>query len=300
MPCVTSLMDSFDKQPLDENITWLRPHLAGYRGRIALHAMTETIPTADSTDVFYAILGEPIPKNTQLLRTADEYRHFRTIYSSQKQLNRMFSEASLRTEVRLVMIDRTSEIPRKLSDLSHATCVIIFGPNFPWLSEATVRLWASSGRDRYAVVCHDKKNALFSWERLQEIGRHLNVRGYQSSANQEDTNAFWAGFFKRDLRPLIERKTGMSAEDIAAYGNLLSGEEVTEVLENDHSAMDCCRDSRMCVARPLRRSTPTNHTRWSQKSSNRTVRFRPRLSAPRTWHAMARGNGSRLCPTHWP
>ena len=96
--------------------------------------MTDTLPTADSSDIFYAILGEPIPKNTQLLRTAEEYRHFRTIYSSQKQLNRLFSEASLKTEIRLVMIDRTSEIPRKLWDLSHATCVIIFGPNFPWLS----------------------------------------------------------------------------------------------------------------------------------------------------------------------
>ena len=131
-----------------------------------LASMTETAQTADSSEIFYAILGEPIPKNTLLLRTAEEYRHFRTIYSAQKQLNQLFSEASLRTEIRLVMIDRTSEIPRKLWDLSHATCVIIFGPNFPWLSEATIRLWASSGRDRYVVVCHDKKNALFSWERL--------------------------------------------------------------------------------------------------------------------------------------
>ena len=118
--------------------------------------MTQTLPTADSSDIFYAILGEPIPKNTLLLRTAEEYRHFRTINSAQQQFNRMFSEASLRTEVRLVMIDRTSEIPRKLWDLSHATCVIIFGPNFPRLSEGTIRLWASSGRDRLVVVCHDK------------------------------------------------------------------------------------------------------------------------------------------------
>jgi len=200
--------------------------------------MTQTLPTADSSDIFYAILGEPIPKNTLLLRTAEEYRHFRTINSAQQQFNRMFSEASLRTEVRLVMIDRTSEIPRKLWDLSHATCVIIFGPNFPRLSEGTIRLWASSGRDRLVVVCHDKKNSLFSWERLQEMSRHLNVRGYQSSSDQAETTAFWAGFFNKDLKPLIERKTGMSEEDVAAYGKLLSGEEVTEVLDKDHAAMD--------------------------------------------------------------
>lgn len=35
---------------------------------------------SSSPEVFYAILGEPIPKNTTLLRTAAEYRHFRTIY----------------------------------------------------------------------------------------------------------------------------------------------------------------------------------------------------------------------------
>ena len=144
----------------------------------------------------------------------------------------------MKTEVRLIMIDRTSEIPRKLSDLSHATCVIIFGPNFPWLSEATIRLWANSGRDRYVVVCHDQKNALFSWERLQEMSQHLNVRGYQSSDGDDETNAFWTGFFNHDLRPLIERKTAMSKKEIAAQGDPLTGEEVTEVLTTDHAAME--------------------------------------------------------------
>ena len=199
--------------------------------------MTQVTPTADSP-VFYAILGEPIPKNTQLLRTAEEYRHFRTIYSAQKQLNLVFAESSPKTEVRLIMIDRTSDIPRKLWDLSHATCVIIFGPNFPWLSEATIRLWASSGRDRYVVVCHDKKNALFSWERLEEMSLHLNVRGYPSSADPETTREFWANFYNQDLRPLIQRKAGLSESELAAFDNLLSGEEVSEVLAHDHAAMD--------------------------------------------------------------
>jgi hypothetical protein len=156
--------------------------------------MTEVTDAGSTTagttpEVFYAILGEPIPKNTDLLRTGAVYRHFRTIYSAQKQLNELIKESDLRAEVRLIMIDRTSDIPRKLWDLSHSTCVIIFGPNFPWLSEATIRLWATSGRDRF-VVCHEPKNALFSWDRLREIVGQLNVKGYQSSADEVESAIF--------------------------------------------------------------------------------------------------------------
>ena len=194
--------------------------------------------TSSSPEVFYAILGEPIPKNTNLLRTAAEYRHFRTIYSAQKQLNELIKESQLSAEVRLIMIDRTSDIPRKLWDLSHATCVIIFGPNFPWLSEATIRLWATSGRDRFVVVCHEPKNALFSWDRLREIVGQLNVKGYQSSADEVETADFWRDFFNSQLRPLIEQKAAMSKEHAAEYHRVLSGQEVSETLASDHAAMD--------------------------------------------------------------
>ena len=200
--------------------------------------MTEVSDASPAREVFYAILGEPIPKNTNLLRTAAEYRHFRTIYAAQKQLNELMKGSSLDAEVRLIMIDRTSDIPRKLWDLSHATCVIIFGPNFPWLSEATIRLWATSGRDRFIVVCHEPKNALFTWDRLREIGDQLNVKGYQSATNEEDSNSFWLGFFNEQLRPLIEQKAAMSKQDIAQYSRSLSGQEVSDVLANDHEAMD--------------------------------------------------------------
>jgi len=169
--------------------------------------------------VFYAILGEPIPKNTDLLRTGAEYRHFRTIYSAQKQLNELIKESNLQAEVRLIMIDRTSDIPRKLWDLSHSTCVIIFGPNFPWLSEATIRLWATSGRDRFVVVCHEPKNALFSWDRLREIVGQLNVKGYQSSADEVESAKFWRDFFNFQQRTL-------------------SRPEITDVLASDQGAMD--------------------------------------------------------------
>ncbi len=199
--------------------------------------MTEVSDASPAREVFYAILGEPIPKNTNLLRTAAEYRHFRTIYAAQKQLNELMKSSSLDAEVRLIMIDRTSDIPRKLWDLSHATCVIIFGPNFPWLSEATIRLWATSGRDRFIVVCHEPKNALFTWDRLREIGDQLNVKGYQSATNEEDSNSFWLGFFNEQLRPLIEQKAAMSKQDIAQYSRSLSGQEVSDVLANDHEAM---------------------------------------------------------------
>ena len=70
------------------------------------------------------------------------------------------------------------------------------------------------------------------------MSQHLNVRGYQSSDGDDETNAFWTGFFNHDLRPLIERKTAMSKKEIAAQGDPLTGEEVTEVLTTDHAAME--------------------------------------------------------------
>ena len=198
--------------------------------------MTETIEN-DGTQVFYAILGEPIPKNTQLLRTAEEYRHLRTIYSAQRQLNKVIKESNVAAEVRLIMIDRTSDIPRRLWELSNSTCVIIFGPNFPWLSEATIRLWATSASDRYVVVCHDPKNALFSWERLQEFGDALNVKGYKSSADALETSNFWIEFFSKQLRPLIASKAKLPMAPVDRERRL-SQQEANKVLENDYSAMD--------------------------------------------------------------
>lgn len=201
--------------------------------------MTETATHPEGHQVFYAILGEPIPKNTALLRTAEEYRHFRSIYLAQKQLNKLIRDSRLAAEVRLIMIDRTSDIPRKLWDLSHATCVIIFGPNFPWLSEATIRLWATSGRDRFIVVCHNPKRALFAFDRLQEFGRELNVRGYSASADEEATRAFWTQFFDEELHPLIAQKaTTVTGTDLTAAEALLSREEASRTLERDHTAMD--------------------------------------------------------------
>lgn len=197
------------------------------------------VAARDTRQIFYAIFGEPIPKNTALLRTAEEYRHFRSIYVAQKQLNRLIQDSSLPAEVRLIMIDRTSDIPRKLWDLSTATCVIIFGPNFPWLSEATIRLWATSGRDRFVVVCHNPKRALFTYERLLEFGRELNVRGYSVTADDAQTKAFWTRFFDEELRPLIEQKASrLNAGDLAAAEALLSREEAAQALERDHTATE--------------------------------------------------------------
>lgn len=196
--------------------------------------MTETIKEVQGRQVFYAILGEPIPKNTALLRTADEYRHFRNIYRAQKQLNELIREARMDAEVRLIMIDRTSDIPRKLWDLAHATCAIIFGPNFPRLSEATIRLWATSGKDRYIVVCHNAKRALFDYDRLQAFGNDLNVRGYSSEADDSETRAFWKSFFDEELCPLIAEKASMfTGDDLDAAEKLLERTEARDKLALD-------------------------------------------------------------------
>lgn len=201
--------------------------------------MTEATTKAPARQVFYAILGEPIPKNTALLRTADEYRQFRSIYLAQKQLNKLIDEASLAAEVRLIMIDRTSDIPGKLWDLSHATCAIIFGPNFPRLSEATIRLWATSGQDRFIVVCHNPKRALFDYERLQQFGSELNVRGYSSTATEAETKQFWTSFFDDELCPLIRQKAAaFTGDDLRAAETLLSREQAVQTLNSDPTTMD--------------------------------------------------------------
>ena len=76
--------------------------------------MTQATTQAPVRQVSYATLGEPIPKNTALLRTSAEYRQFPSIYLAQKQLNKLIQDANLDADVRLIMIDRTSDIPRKL------------------------------------------------------------------------------------------------------------------------------------------------------------------------------------------
>ena len=201
--------------------------------------MTETIPQKTRRQVFYVILGEPIPKNTALLRTADEYRQFRSIYLAQKQLNKLIQDAQLNVEVRLIMIDRTSDIPRKLWDLSRATCAIVFGPNFPHLSEATIRLWATSGKDRYVVVCHNPKRALFDYDRLRQFSSGMNVRGYCSTANDIETKAFWSSFFDAELYPLIQKKAAeFAGDDLAAAEKLLTRQEVRLALNSDPTTMD--------------------------------------------------------------
>ncbi len=201
--------------------------------------MTEALKQAPERQIFYAILGEPIPKNTALLRTSDEYRHFRSIYLAQKQLNKLIEASQLAAEVRLIMIDRTSDIPRKLWDLSHATCAIIFGPNFPRLSEATIRLWATSGQERYIVVCHNPKRALFDYERLQQFSVDLNVRGYSSTSTEIETKAFWSNFFDEELCPLIRQKAAtFTGADLAAAERLLSREKASAALSADPTTMD--------------------------------------------------------------
>ena len=201
--------------------------------------MTEPLLQEPDRQVFYAILGEPIPKNTALLRTAEEYRHLRSIYLAQKQLNKLIRDSQLAAEVRLIMIDRTSDIPRKLWDLSHATCAIIFGPNFPRLSEATIRLWATSGQERYIVVCHNPKRALFDYSRLQQFGDELNVRGYPAAADDGEASAFWRHFFDEELCPLIRQKAArFTDEDLTAAEKLLSRERASRALNFDPTTMD--------------------------------------------------------------
>ena len=78
---------------------------------------------------FIVIVCEAIPKDPNLLKKADSYRHFRTIYAAQKVLNTQLEDSPGSIRVEIALANNSAEIPRHARRFSRQICSIIFGPN---------------------------------------------------------------------------------------------------------------------------------------------------------------------------
>ena len=183
------------------------------------------------------IVCEPIPDDRNLLRTDPAYHHFRTIYEVLRTLNEQVSGGASADAVKIVMAAKSTEVPKYFRLYADQICCIIFGPNFPTLSEVAVRIMANSIRNRRVVVCHNPVNAGFSWDRMTELGRDFGIIGYRSSIDANGARNFWTTFFLEELKPLVEERLA-AARAGSRQRTLPSTAEVRGLLANDVATLD--------------------------------------------------------------
>ncbi len=193
--------------------------------------------SSDQEKPFIVIVCEAIPKDPNLLKTAEPYRHFRTIYAAQKVLNSQLEESSGSVRVEIALANNSADIPRHARRFSRQICSIIFGPNVPSLSEATVRMMANSGEDRHIVVCHNSDQTNFSWDHLMQLSERIGIKGCEATADVKETRKFWSQIFTQDLKEIVTTKSRLS-EGRSAQSEMLSPDEIRQKLEKDHTAMD--------------------------------------------------------------
>ncbi|MFP6647178.1 MAG: hypothetical protein VCF24_26990 [Candidatus Latescibacterota bacterium] len=170
------------------------------------------------------------------------------------------------------MIDRTSDIPATVGPVARYLRHHL-RPQFPASVRGHDPPLGNSGPDRFIVVCHNPKRALFDYDRLQQFGNEMNVRGYSSSANDVETRAFWKRFFDEELCPLIRQKAAaFTGDDLAAAEKLLTREEAQQALNADRRRRTCCPASRTWRAKRSTPSTPTSRTPTWPASLSPTVR----------------------------
>ena len=191
----------------------------------------------DQEKPFIVIVCEAIPKDPNHLKTADSYRHFRTIYAAQKVLNSQLEDSSGSVRVEIALANNSADIPRHARRFSRQICSIIFGPNVPSLSEATVRMMANSGEDRHIVVCHNSDQTNFSWDHLMQLSERTGIKGCEATADVKETRKFWSQIFTQDLKEIVTTKSRLS-EGQSAQSGMLSPDEIRQKLEKDHTAMD--------------------------------------------------------------
>ena len=189
------------------------------------------------TKPFVVIVCEAIPKDPNLLKSADSYRHFRTIYAAQKVLNTQLDDAPHAACLEIALANNSADIPRHARRFSRQICGIIFGPNVSKLSEATVRMMANSGEDRPVVVCHNPDQANFSFDQLMDLSERINVTGCEATASVNETRKFWSQFFTQELKEVIAAKSKSDTGGDANNG-MLSPERIRQKLESDHTAME--------------------------------------------------------------
>ena len=171
----------------------------------------------DSHQRFVLLLCEEVPRNSNILKMADEYRHFRAIFQAQKILNEQIEKSELKAEMQLVVAHRAADIAQYCRRYRRQLCAIVFGPNFPRLRDSMVRLMAGAAGKRYVVVCHHPETAQFTWESLLDFGRRMEVISCRSNVDEREMWLFWLEFFAQQLKPLIEEKMGESRRRDEGY-----------------------------------------------------------------------------------
>lgn len=171
------------------------------------------------------VLCEELDADVKQLRTAEPYRHFRTIYRAQKVLNGQLQRAGVPASVRLAVVSRAADLPRCLEEHGERVHTVILGPTFHRQAAALIRLLAAA-RGQHTVVCHESATADFPWVQFAKLGGDLSVRGYRSTATEEETAAFWADYFAREVRADLDAPAAPSPEGNG--GTLTAAREAIE------------------------------------------------------------------------
>jgi len=194
-------------------------------------------PGIDPAKPLFVVVCEPVPRDRKTLQAAPNYHHFRTIYAAHRVLNSQLAEGAVGAEVKLVMASHSADIPKHFRRYADQICCVIFGPNLPRLTEATVRMTANAGRRRHVVVCYNPDQVNFSWDALEDLSGRMEVWGCRSSADAGEIRSFWSRYFTQELRPLVETKVAPEAGE-ESETPLLSIEEIREKLARDEAVVD--------------------------------------------------------------
>ena len=192
----------------------------------------------EAAESLVAIICEPIPADRNLLKNSPDYHHFRTIYAAFRTLNLKLQKTNDAVQLKFVMAHRSTDIPKFFRLFADQICCIVFGPNFPLLSEVTLRIMANSSRSRMVVVCHNPFQALFSWDRLSKLADDFNIMAYRNSTEESEARDFWSLFLNRELRPLIEERLKTIRDRAAEKEYVLPAEEIRNLLLKDYESME--------------------------------------------------------------
>lgn len=185
----------------------------------------------------HVIVCESIPEDRSVLKKAPNYGHFRTIYASLKVLNRQMQEAQVACQAQISLANHSADIPKFFRHSADQICCVIFGPNLPMLSEATVRMMANGGSGRLVVVCHNPDQVKLTRDQLEKMGGTMDVRFCRAVAPTGEVRQFWSHLFTQDLMPLIEGKLE-SPDGPAAAQEPLTVEEIRQRLSRDEQAVE--------------------------------------------------------------
>ena len=197
-----------------------------------------TRPDGPPGKPIYVVMCEPSPKDKNALRSSHGYHHFRTVYAAQKILNSQLQDLELPVDIKLMMASHSSDIPKHFRRHADDICCVIFGPNLPRLSEATVRMMGNSADNRQTVVCYNPDQVNFSWDDLEELAVKMDVKGCRADADANDIRVFWTRFFTQELKTLVEDRARAQESDNGDGNVTLSANEIRLRLERDQQALE--------------------------------------------------------------